>query len=145
MAKKLLAALICALLPFNAVADMTHVPPWKMVGGKACYEFQDAQKLVILDADLETYLKKDFAWAELTKNLQEAQKQMQIALTAEKNANVTLTNNGSALAAQLMDETARANKAEAKPGMFPAWAIGAGVGIAVGLIVGILFGVYVSK
>lgn len=139
------AFVLAVLMSSNAMADMTHVPKWTMVGGKACYEFQDAQKLVIIDADLETLIQKDKTWAELTKNLQEANKQTQIALTAEKNANITLKNNIDSLAARLMEETARANKAEAKPGMFPAWAIGAGVGLLVGVIAGILLGVYAAK
>lgn len=142
---KTTAFVLAVLMSSQAMADMTHVPPWTMVGGKACYEFQDAQKLVILDADLESLIRKDKVWAELTKNLQESQRQMQIALTAEKNANVTLKNNGDALAAKLMDETARANKAETKPGPFPAWAYGAGVGLVVGVIAGILLGVYAAK
>ena len=145
MAKKLLAALICVLLPSTGFADMTHVPPWTMTGGKACYEFQDAKKLVQVDSDLTTCLKKDTDWAELTKNLQESAVQLQTALTEEKNAAATLKANGDSLSARLMDETARANKAEAKPGIWPAWGIAGGIGLVIGVIAGILLGVYVSK
>lgn len=140
------AAVLAVLMSTQALAEgMLHVPPWTMVNGKACYEFQDAKKLLVLDADLEAFIKKDVEWASLTKNLQDSNKQLTVALTAEKNANITLKDNSDKLTAKLLDETARANKAEAKPGPFPAWAIAGGVGIAVGVIAGIILGVYVAK
>lgn len=142
---KATAFVLAVLMSTNAVADMKHVPPWTMTGGKACYEFQEAKKLVQIDSDLTACLAKDIEWAELVKNLQTASAQLQVALTAEKSAGATLKANSDHLAAELMKETERANKAEAKPGMFPAWAIGAGVGLVVGVIAGILLGVYVSK
>lgn len=143
---KTIAALLVALLPTQGLAQgMTHIPAWTMVGGKACYEFQDAKKLVQVDADLDTALKKNDQWAELTKNLQEASVELQAGLTAEKNANDLLKNNGASLASKLMAETSRANTAEAKPGMWPAWGIAAGVGLLVGAILGLVLGVYVAK
>ena len=124
---------------------MLHVPPWTMVGSRACYEFQDAKRLVILDATLEAMLKKDLEWSSLTKNLQESSTQLTVALTAEKHAGVTLKKNGEQLAARLLEETARANKAEARSGPFPAWLIGGAVGVGIGVIAGIILGVYVAK
>jgi hypothetical protein len=140
------ALVLAVLMSTQALAEgMLHVPPWTMVNGKACYEFQDAKKLLVLDADLEAFIKKDAEWASLTQNLQESNRQLTLALTAEKRANVILKDNGEALTAELLATTARANKAEAKPGPFPAWAIAGGVGIAVGVIAGVVLGVYVAK
>lgn len=140
------ALVLVVLMSTQALAEgMLHVPPWTMVNGKACYEFADAKKLLVLDADLEALIKKDLEWASLTQNLQESNRQLTLALLAEKRANVTLKDNGNALTAELLDATARANKAEAKPGPFPAWAIAGGVGIAIGVIAGVVLGVYVAK
>jgi len=124
---------------------MKHVPPWTMVGTRACYEFQDAKKLLVLDADLEALIKKDLEWAALTKNLQDGAVQLNLALTAEKNANGTLKTNNDKLVADLLKETKRANDAEAKPGAFPAWAIAGGIGLGVGVVAGVILGVYVAK
>lgn len=143
---KLTALLMLLVFPSTVLAEgMKHIPPWKMCGDKACYEFEDAKKLLVLDADLEALIKKDLEWAELVKNLQESSKQLNVALAAEKSANSTLQTSNTKLNEMLVKETTRANKAEAKPGPFPAWAIGAGAGIAVGVVAGILLGVYVAK
>lgn len=143
---KTLSVVLVVLVSSQSLAQgMTHVPPWTMVGGKACYEFQDAKKLVTIDADLDAALKKNEQWQELIKNLQEASRQLQMALTDEKNANDLLKNNDASLASRLMNETSRANTAEAKPGMWPAWGIAAGVGLLVGLLAGIFLGVYAAK
>lgn len=140
------AVVLVVLMSSQALAEgMLHVPPWTMVNGKACYEFQDAKKLLVLDADLEAFIKKDTEWASLTKNLQDSAKQLTVALTAEKSANFTLQTTNDKLNALLVKETTRANQAEAKPGPFPAWAIAGGVGIAVGIVAGVVLGVYIAK
>lgn len=143
---KLTSLVLIAALSSPAYADgMKHIPAWKMCGEKACYEFEDAKKLLILDADLEALIQKDLQWAALVKHLQEGAVQLTVALTAEKSANGTLQLSNNKLNEMLVREVTRANKAEAKPGPFPAWAIGAGVGIAVGVVAGVLLGVYVAK
>ncbi len=138
--------LLCVLLPLNALADgMKHVPAWKMCGDKACYEFEDAKKLLVLDADFEMLIQKDLQWAVLTKNLQEASQQLQVALTAEKSVSSTLATANTKLNEMLVKEVTRANKAEARPGPFPAWLIAGSVGVGVGILVGVVLGVYVAK
>lgn len=131
-------------LPCRA-EGMLHVPLWTMVDGKACYEFLDAKKLLILDSDFEALLVKDSTQGKILVELKTAAQKFQEALDAEKRANVTLASSNKDLGERLFKETKRANDAEARPGPFPAWAIGAGVGIAVGVIAGIVLGVYVAK
>jgi len=143
---KAVALLLLLAFPSSVFADeLKHIPKWTMVGPKACYEFQDAKKLVELDSEFDKLLEADRLWRQITANLEESGKQTTIALTAEKNISAALKFNGEQLTARLMTETARANKAEAKPGIFPAWAIAGGIGIAVGVIAGIVLGVYVAK
>lgn len=134
------------VFPSTALADgMKHIPPWHMCGEQACYSFTDAKKLLVLDADLEALIKKDVAWAELVKSLQEGSRQLDLALLAEKSANFTLQQSNNKLNGLLLKEATRANVAEAKPGPFPAWLIAGGVGIGVGVVAGIVLGVYVAK
>ena len=139
-------ALLVVVLPTQAFADgLKHIPAWKMCGDKACYEFQDAKKLLVLDADLEAFIQKEALWEAQMKNLRESNAQGSLALAAEKSANLTLQVSNTLLNEKLVKETTRANTAEAKPGPFPAWVIAGGVGIAVGVVAGIVLGVYVAK
>jgi septum formation inhibitor MinC len=143
---RLIAALLLVVLPTQALADgLKHIPPWKMCGDKACYEFSDAKKLLVLDADLEALIQKEVLWEKQVKDLRESNALGSLALAAEKSANNTLKENNEKLNAMLVKETTRANKAEAKPGPFPAWVIAGGVGVAVGVVAGIVLGVYVAK
>ena len=142
---KATALLLCLLLPLNAFAELKHIPAWKMCGEKACYEFEEAKKLLLLDADLEALIQKDLQWAALVKHLQEGSVQLNLALLAETGVTTTLRESNTKLNELLVKETTRANKAEAKPGPFPAWAIAGGVGVAVGVIAGIVLGVYIVK
>lgn len=124
---------------------MLHVPPWTMVNGKACYEFLDAKKLLILDADLEALLQEEATQTRIIAELKLTVKKYQEALAAEKSAFGTLQHSNDILNRMLLKETTRANNAEARPGPFPAWAIAGGVGIAVGIVAGVVLGVYVAK
>ena len=143
---KAVALLLLLAFPSSVFADeLKHIPKWTMMGPKACYEFQDAKKLVELDSEFDKLLEADRLWRQINANLQESLKQTNLALALEKNISAELKLNGEQLTARLMTETARANKAEAKPGIFPAWAIAGGIGIAVGVIAGIVLGVYVAK
>ena len=142
---KALSTLLVLLLAFPASAELKHIPPWKMCGDKACYEFEDAKKLLVLDADLEALIQKDKLWTKLQFDLEESVKQTNLALAAEKRIHVTLLARNTELESSLLKETERANKAEAKPGPFPGWLIGAGIGVGVGIVAGILLGVYVAK
>jgi hypothetical protein len=137
--------LLLVVFPSTALAELKHIPAWKMCGEKACYEFEDAKKLLVLDADLEALIQKQPLWEQQVKDLREGAKQLDLALAAEKSANSTLQTTNSKLNEALVKETTRANKAEAKPGPFPAWAIAGGVGLAVGVIAGVVLGVYVAK
>jgi len=143
---KAVALVLLLVFPSSVLADeLKYVPKWTMVGSRACYEFDQAKKLVEIDSQLEMLLQKDLQWRGITKDLQEGVVQLNVALAAEKNIAAALKLNGEQLTARLMDETARANKAEARSGPFPAWAIAGGIGIGVGVIAGIILGVYVAK
>ncbi len=142
---KKIALILLLVYPESVLAEgMTHIPPWTMVGGRACYEFDQAKRLVELDSELETFLLKEAIWTNLTKNLKESVSQLSVALEAEKHASDTLRANGQQLTARLMTETERANTAEARPGPFPAWLYGAGIGAIVGAIAGVLLGIYAA-
>jgi hypothetical protein len=134
------------VFPSSVLADeLKYIPKWKMCGEKACYEFVDAQKLLILDAELDKLYKAAKLHEALEIDLRKAAKDFEDALTSEKAANGTLKTSNDILNKKLVEETTRANRAEAKPGPFPAWAIAGGVGLAVGVIAGIILGVYVAK
>jgi hypothetical protein len=124
---------------------MLHVPAWTMVDGRACYEFEQARKLLILDAELTAYYARDVKWAALTQELKDAQTQLQTALDAEKDISSQREQSNVRLNKMLLEATRRADKAEGKPGPYPAWMIGVGVGLGVGVISGILIGVAVAK
>ena len=140
------ALLMLLVFPSTVLAEgMKHLPAWKMCGEKACYEFEDAKKLLVLDADLEALIQKEVLWEKQMKDLRESNAQGSLALAAEKSANNTLQQSNDKLNAMLIKETTRANQAEARPGPFPAWAIAGGIGIGIGVVAGILLGVFVAK
>lgn len=143
---RLIAVLLLVVLPTQALADeLRYVPKWKMCGDKACYEFDEAKKLVELDADLHLLLQQVSLTTGANVDLKKASTSLQEALEAQKSASLTLEKSNENLNKMLLKETTRANKAEAKPGPFPAWVIAGGVGIAVGVVAGIVLGVYVAK
>jgi hypothetical protein len=117
-----------------------------MIDGRACYEFDAAKKLIQVDADFDTLLKKDAITGNMLTELKESVKQYQLALDAEKSATTILTTNGKQLSTKLLAETDRANKAEAKTGLGSAWIVGGGaVLLLLGVAGGVVLGVYVSK
>jgi len=141
-----LMLLLWLVVPTTALAEgMKHIPAWTMINGKACYEFSNAKKLLLIDAGLESLMQTDQQWAALTKSLKEGATQLSLALAAEKSLSATLTTNNENLSKQLFAETQRANTAEAKPGAFPAWAIAGGAGLAVGIIAGVVLGVMILE
>lgn len=144
---RLVAALLVVVLPLQAVADgMTHIPPWTMSGDKACYDFAGAKKLVEIDLQLEGALQELVVMAAINANLKNAAAQLQVALDQQKTTYALLETNDKKLSSDLLSETARANKAEAKSGPSFFVLLGAGVLIAlVGAVAGILLGVYVAK
>jgi hypothetical protein len=124
---------------------MKHIPPWTMINGKACYEFADAKKLLLIDAGLESLIQTEQQWAALAASLKDGATQLSLALEAEKSLSATLLANNEVLNKHLLTETQRANTAEARPGAFPAWAIAGGAGLAVGIVAGVVLGVYIAK
>lgn len=140
------ALLLLLVFPSSVLADeLRYIPKWSMCGEKACYDFDQAKKLLELDADLHLLLQQVKLTTGMSVDLKKATTSLQEALEAQKSATLTLQQSNTKLNEMLVKETTRANKAEAKPGPFPAWAIGAGVGIAVGVVAGVLLGVYVAK
>jgi hypothetical protein len=140
------ALLMLLVFPTSVLADeLRYIPKWSMCGDKACYDFDQAKKLLELDADLHLLLQQAALLSGVQGDLKAATMNLRVALEAQKNATLTLEKSNEILNKKLVEETTRANKAEAKPGPFPAWAIGAGVGIAVGVVAGVILGVYVAK
>ena len=145
-ATRTLMLLLWFVTPMTTFAEgMKHIPPWTMVNGRACYEFSDAMKLLLLDAGLESLMQTDQQWAVRTQSLKDGATQLSLALAAEKSLSATLLTNNEVLNKQLLTEIQRANTAEAKPGAFPAWAIAGGAGLAVGIVAGVVLGVYIAK
>jgi hypothetical protein len=116
-----------------------------MVNGKACYEFQDAKKLLVLDADMEALIQRDATTYKILQATEDGAVQLGFALSSEKDVTKALQKNIESLTRQLLAETTRANKAEAKPGMWPAWGVAGAICLGIGLLAGILLGVYVAK
>jgi hypothetical protein len=146
MMRRHVAVLMLLVFPSSVLAEeLKYIPKWKMCGDKACYEFAEAKKLFELDAELDRLLKGEALHQGIELEFKRTVKLLNEGLEAEKSANNTLKESNEKLNALLVKETTRANKAEAKPGPFPAWAIGAGVGLAVGVVAGIILGVYVAK
>lgn len=140
------ALLMLLVFPTSAFADeLRYIPKWSMCGDKACYDFDQAKKLLELDADLHLLLQQVKLTTDMGGDLKQATMSLREALEAQTSATLTLQKSNEILNKKLVEETTRANKAEAKPGPFPAWVIAGGVGVAVGVIAGIILGVYVAK
>lgn len=142
---KILASLLCFFLATPAYAELKYVPKWSMCGDKACYTFDDAKKLTLIDDRLDELIKANAILMQQVEELKTSNTALNTALALEKLSVTKLKENSDKLSADLLKETARANKAEARPGAFPAWAIAGGIGVAVGVIAGIILGVYVAK
>ena len=116
-----------------------------MCGDKACYTFDEAKQLVGIDLRLDELLKTNAILLRQIDELKTSNTALTNALMLEKISSAKLKENGDKLVSDLMKETARANKAEARPGPFPAWAIAGGVCLAAGVLAGVILGVYVAK
>lgn len=143
--KRLIAALLLVVSTTSFAEELLYVPKWKMCGKLACYEFEQASKLFEIDKQLATLIAAAPIRDKLEAELKEAAKKYKDALELEEAAAAKLKKQNEKLAADLMKETARANKESAKPGPFPAWAIAGAVGIGVGVVAGVVLGVYVAK
>jgi hypothetical protein len=143
--KHLVIGLLLGVSTPSFAEELQYVPKWKMVGQKACYEFAQASKLFEIDKQLAAFIAAAPIRDELEDELRKAAKKYKDALELEEAAAAKLKKQNEKLAADLMKETARANKESAKPGPFPAWTVGAGVGLAVGVVAGVVLGVYVAK
>lgn len=143
---KKLAALLTAVLSLNAFGQgLQYVPKWKMVNGKACYEFEDAQLLVELDLRFAQLTYSEQAFSSAIEDYKRSATNFETALKLDKSSLELLTKNNDTLAKRLLVETDRANKAEASK---PAWSTlvlgGAGL-VVIGVIGGVLLGVAVAK
>lgn len=142
---KSVAALLAVLLSFPAKAELKYIPKWTMLEGKACYDFEEARKLVLLDAEFELLVAKDSSQAKIIEDLKARSLKFEQALAYEKAVAETQRVFTEKLNKMLLSETDRANKAEARPGMFPAWFIAGAVGLTVGFVLGVALGVYVAR
>lgn len=142
--KKLVTILL--LVCFPAYADgLKYVPKWKMVNNLACYEFEDAKKLVEIDLRYGLLTDKEKTFTLAVEDYQSAATNFQKSLAIQKQSVDLLEKNNDDLAKRLLAETERANKAEASK---PAWSTlvlgGAGL-LLVGVVGGVLLGVYAAK
>jgi hypothetical protein len=144
--KRTRAIVLAVLMSSAAYADeLRYIPKWTMCGDKACYDFDQAKKLLEIDADLHKLTLGQEVQTDIGLSLKKATKNLQEALERQKEAAEKLQLNNTKLNELLIKETTRANQAEARSGPFPAWAIAGGIGIGVGIIAGIILGVYVAK
>lgn len=144
LTRKLAALLIVASTLVHA-DELKYIPKWKMCGDKACYEYEDAWKLVALDAEIGRLTRAETLHREIEQAFNTAANNLREALNVEKTTSSMLQGQNEKLNALLVKETTRADLAEKRPGPFPAWAIASGVSLGVGLIVGVVLGVYVAK
>lgn len=140
------AVILALILSLNASAEgLKHIPRWHMVGEKACYDFRDAQTLLVLDSQLEMFMRKDAVWHAMLVDFRIGVDSLNKAFDAQERVKATLLLENDGLGKRLMAETARANKAEVQRADVPLL-IGLGSGLFVlGVLGGILLGVYVSK
>lgn len=148
--KRFLAVLLVVALPAPAFAEVKHIPLWSMcqdTGEKrACYTFEQTVKLVEFDLQLDKMLVEEIIQLKQIEDLKLSTKSLDAALKLEKNSTTELKKNNDKLVADLLKETERANKAEARQGPSVGWLVAGGVGlVAVGVVSGILLGVYVAK
>lgn len=139
------AALLTAVLSLNAFGQgLQYVPKWKMVNGKACYEFEDAQLLVELDIRFAQLTYSEQMFSSAIEDYKRSASNFETALKLDKSSLELLKNTNDDLGKRLLAETERANKAEASK---PAWSTlvlgGAGL-VAVGVVAGVLLGVAVA-
>lgn len=142
---KLTALGMILLLSLPAQAELKYIPKWTMLDGKACYDFEDAKKLLLLDVEFELLVEKDVRHEKIIADLKARSGKFEEALAYEKAVNETQRIFSEKLNKMLLLETERANKAEARPGMFPAWFIAGAVGLTVGFVLGVALGVYITR
>ena len=142
---KLIALGMILLLSLPAQAELKFIPKWTMLDGKACYDFEDARKLLLLDSEFDLLVEKDSRHEKIVADLKARSSKLEEALAYEKAVAETQRIFSEKLNKMLLLETERANKAEARPGMFPAWFIAGAVGLTVGFVLGVALGVYITK
>lgn len=137
-----LALVLAVLLPFNALADgLKHVPAWKLIDGRACYEFADAKKLVLLDADYEKLFQTDLLNTQKFTELDAVIAGLNVSLAAKSHAITIMQEDEKTLNAKLLEATQRANKAEANQMPDPGWLVAVAVVLAAaGVVGGVLIG-----
>lgn len=124
---------------------MRFVPRWHMTGDEACYDFEGARKLLQIDNDYDLALRQVEALTVQVAALKVSDGNTFASLQSARADILFLTEKNTSLAARLLAETERANKAEASK--FPtAWLIGLTVGgVLLGALGGVLLGVYVGR
>lgn len=134
---KRLVALALAAVPAIAWGDLEFIPKWHMCGNEACYGFEDAKKLVLLDGQL----KLAAAQAKALEDLKLANAELQAAAAKKEAALQLNTQAAQDLKAKLetcIDQRAAAEvKAASGPSL--GWLVAGGVTL---ILVGVLVGHY---
>ena len=142
--KRLVAVLLILSFPCRA-EGLKYLPKWKMVGDKACYEFEDAKKLVEADLRMDLLFAEEQAFTRAIDDYKKTSLLFQDALELERSSVKLLEKNNDELGKRLLLETERANKAESKQMPLLTTVLGGAGLLLVGLVGGVLLGVYVAK
>lgn len=138
--KHILAAFLAVtLLALPARADMTWLPKWHMTGDEACYDLEDAKKLLEGDAKLVSCDRKEKDYRLLVDELKLSIDDCTKALAASKKSVELLQSNNAQLSTDFRTCTEKLGKCEAHQPMATYWwivisvtalVVGVGAGIA---------------
>jgi hypothetical protein len=136
-------SVLLLLFARNVLADgLMYIPKWKMVGDAACYDFDQAKTLMILDSRLQLCAAVEDAYPKEVSSLKLANVQLQLALdNADKNAKLWETQNG-ATKTDLVQCRTDLDKAQSTKSIGMGWAL---AGVVAAILGGVLLGVYVIK
>lgn len=124
--KRSLAILVALLLPATAGAQQA-LPKWHMTGDEACYGFEEARQLLILDSEL--VMRRESAG--LSDSLRISVGHLTAALDTQKAATQVILDDNAYLTAQLKEALARANKAEVSKSPSLGWTVAGALALVV--------------
>ena len=131
---------LCLLLPASALGQaLQFVPPWHMSNGEACYDFNDARKLVEIDSKLRFYSALEQTYPKALEGLRLSNQALTFAISKKEEVIQEQTKLNTELTESLKTCTAQKNTCESNYTVGLGWAIGGGVAILVlGGVVGFL-------
>jgi hypothetical protein len=138
--KKILAVTLAILLPAESLAEgLQALPKWHMCGQEACYSFEEAKQLLVLDSELLMHRDVSAKLKLLNTDLHLAVDALKISLDQQKAATQVILDNNKILEEQLKTAIIEKNKAEANRAPGLGWAVAGSLAL---VIVGVVVGHY---